>query len=299
MSYNTKLVDVKDFKSYWDLLSPKWKGKIHPRMFASPAPARVTPFVLLSWPISVQRYQQIIGEMDVTCFAIFAKEATGWRGKVWICFFCEADISKQQGLPVDTFGPKVFKEGGGLVQQFGTWLVNRAPHPNAAKVFINWLLSRKGQIALQKLMINTENPRIPCVSIFLKTMCRSEPAPGWHEIPRHRQPEWKEMKPIIDVVNEALKAAGKKMDNPTKIENRGWRVEDSDFRIGAKSERLWRKNEQKLPSGDWGFLFNDCGSRPRATAEKLPGPGILLAGDPMCGSIFPEAFDGVCEILGT
>ena len=25
--YNTKLVDAKDFKSYWDLLNPKWKGK--------------------------------------------------------------------------------------------------------------------------------------------------------------------------------------------------------------------------------------------------------------------------------
>jgi ABC-type Fe3+ transport system substrate-binding protein len=29
-------------------------------------------------------------------------------------------------------------------------LVNRAPHPNAAKVYINWVLSREGQIAWQK-----------------------------------------------------------------------------------------------------------------------------------------------------
>ena len=28
VSYNTKLVDLKEFKSYWDLLNPKWKGKI-------------------------------------------------------------------------------------------------------------------------------------------------------------------------------------------------------------------------------------------------------------------------------
>ncbi|HVO95410.1 MAG TPA: extracellular solute-binding protein, partial [Terriglobales bacterium] len=28
VSYNTKLVHAKDFKSYWDLLAPKWKGKI-------------------------------------------------------------------------------------------------------------------------------------------------------------------------------------------------------------------------------------------------------------------------------
>src|SRR5258706_15017998 len=27
VSYNTKLINPKDFKSYWDLLAPKWKGK--------------------------------------------------------------------------------------------------------------------------------------------------------------------------------------------------------------------------------------------------------------------------------
>jgi ABC-type Fe3+ transport system substrate-binding protein len=29
-------------------------------------------------------------------------------------------------------------------------LVNRAAHPNAAKVLINWFLSREGQMAIQK-----------------------------------------------------------------------------------------------------------------------------------------------------
>ncbi len=28
LGYNTKLVDPGGFKSYWDLLDPKWKGKI-------------------------------------------------------------------------------------------------------------------------------------------------------------------------------------------------------------------------------------------------------------------------------
>ena len=31
-------------------------------------------------------------------------------------------------------------------------LLNRAPHPNAAKVFINWLLSREGQTLFQKVI---------------------------------------------------------------------------------------------------------------------------------------------------
>ena len=30
--------------------------------------------------------------------------------------------------------------------------MNRAPHPNAAKVFINWLLSREGQSLFQRVI---------------------------------------------------------------------------------------------------------------------------------------------------
>ena len=119
--------------------------------------------------------RKLYGEMDVTLFRDY-RQGPDWLavGKFAICFSCDVDVLKQQGLPVDTFGPSVFKEGGGLVQQFGTvTLVNRAPHPNAAKVFINWLLSRKGQIALQKVMRNTAKaPPILCASIFRKTMCR-------------------------------------------------------------------------------------------------------------------------------
>ncbi len=31
-------------------------------------------------------------------------------------------------------------------------LINRAPHPNAAKLFINWYLSREGQMTWQRAM---------------------------------------------------------------------------------------------------------------------------------------------------
>ena len=44
------------------------------------------------------------------------------------------------------------KEGAGLYQQAGSiGLVRRAPHPYTAKVFINWFLSREGQLAFQKI----------------------------------------------------------------------------------------------------------------------------------------------------
>ena len=112
---------------------------------------------------------------------------------------------------MDTFGPKTFKEGGGLVQQFGTiTLVNKAPHPNAARVFVNWLLSRKGQIALQKTLVNSESPpdslRIDIPKDDVPLLSRR--ADGVNYIDTSK-PGWQDMKPVLQIMNEALKAAGK------------------------------------------------------------------------------------------
>jgi iron(III) transport system substrate-binding protein len=213
VSYNTRLVDAKEFKSFWDLLNPKWKGKIISRDIRVPGPGSGNARLFYYLPdVGPSFIRKLYGEMDVTLFRDY-RQGTDWLavGKAAICFFCEADISKQQGLPVDSFGPRVFKEGAGLVQQFGTLgLVNRAPHPNAAKVFINWLLSRKGQITLQKNMLNTENPtdslRIDIPKDDLPILSRRVQGVKYLDTSR---PEWQEMKPILDVMNEALKAAGK------------------------------------------------------------------------------------------
>jgi ABC-type uncharacterized transport system YnjBCD substrate-binding protein len=51
---------------------------------------------------------------------------------------------------VDNFDTALFKEGAPLSTSSGNIaLFNNAPHPNAARVVINWLLSREGQIAYQ------------------------------------------------------------------------------------------------------------------------------------------------------
>ncbi|HEX2226640.1 MAG TPA: ABC transporter substrate-binding protein, partial [Candidatus Binatia bacterium] len=213
VNYNSQLVDAKEFKSYWDLLNPKWKGKIISRDIRAPGPGSGNARLFYYLPdVGPSFIRKLYGEMDVTLFRDY-RQGSDWLavGKAAICFFCEVDVSKQQGLPVDTFGPRVFKEGAGLVQQFGTLgLVNRAPHPNAAKVFLNWLLSRRGQIALQKNMANTENPadslRIDIPKDDVPVLSRRVDGVKYLDTSR---PEWQDMKPILDVMNEALKAAGK------------------------------------------------------------------------------------------
>ena len=213
VNYNSKLVDIKEFKSYWDLLNSKWKGKIEARDIREAGPgAGNTRFFYYHSDLGPPFIRKLFGEMDATLFRDF-RQGPDWlaTGKFSICFFCDVDVLKQQGLPVDTFGPRVFKEGGGLVQQFGTLsFVDRAPHPNAAKVFINWLLSRRGQIALQRSQANAESPadslRIDIPKEDVPFQSRRLDGVRYLDTGR---PEWIEMKRILDVVNEALKAARK------------------------------------------------------------------------------------------
>jgi iron(III) transport system substrate-binding protein len=213
VAFNTKLVNPAEIKSYWDLLNPKWKSKIEVRDIREAGPgAGNTRFFYYHADLGPTFIRKLFGEMDATLFRDF-RQGPDWlaTGKYAICFFCDVDVLKQQGLPVDTFGPRVFKEGGGLVQQFGTLaLINRAPHPNAAKVFINWLLSRRGQIALQQTQVNAESPadslRIDIPKDEVPFQSRRLDGIKYLDTGR---PEWIEMKPILDVVNEALKAAGK------------------------------------------------------------------------------------------
>jgi ABC-type Fe3+ transport system substrate-binding protein len=49
-----------------------------------------------------------------------------------------------------------FKEGTYLTASFGSaMLINKAPHPNAATVFLNWVLGKDGQTAWSKAMGHT------------------------------------------------------------------------------------------------------------------------------------------------
>ena len=61
----------------------------------------------------------------------------------------EVQIAKKQRLPVDVYRSPTSE--GYLSGGWGHLAVmNQAPHPNAATVFANWMLSKDGQLAWQK-----------------------------------------------------------------------------------------------------------------------------------------------------
>jgi ABC-type Fe3+ transport system substrate-binding protein len=159
ISYNTKLAKEDEFKSLWDFVNPKWKGKILARDVTEPGPGNgAMRFFYNSPKVGPEFIKRLFGQMELTLFRD-GRLGVDWlaNGKFAICFFCGSDIYKaaSQGLPVDLFGP--MKEGAGLVSAYGGLVIPKsAPHPNATKVFVNWFLSREGQLTLQRALTSSQ-----------------------------------------------------------------------------------------------------------------------------------------------
>jgi iron(III) transport system substrate-binding protein len=160
LSYNSKLLNPDEIASYWDLLRPKWKGKIlaqDPRAAALPTPV----LILYHRPgLGADFVRRFYTETEMTLFRD-RRQGTNWlaTGKFPLCHLCrEIDKAAQQGLPVDEIPPDKIKEGGTIGGGGSSVLalINRAPHPNAAKVFVNWYLSRQGQMVWQNVMNKKE-----------------------------------------------------------------------------------------------------------------------------------------------
>ena len=155
--YNTAQVNPDEFKSYWDFLNPKWKGRMVVAEPLTGGTQEPLQFMYHHKELGRDYVRRFLTEMDVGVSRDL-RQLLDWlaQGKFALSALQNADRirlwdAKKQGLPVNAFETDKFKEGG-LVGSGGAniALINRAPHPNAAKVFINWLLSREGQSAYQK-----------------------------------------------------------------------------------------------------------------------------------------------------
>jgi ABC-type Fe3+ transport system substrate-binding protein len=156
MAYNTTLVDPKEFTSYWDLVKPKWKGKIAAMDPKLPGfPSGLLQFSYYHPDLGSKFLRQLFGVMNIVV-SREARQLVDWLavGKFAIALApsaSEVQAGMKQGLPLGRFEPRAFKEGIYMRATQGSLsIMNQLPHPNAAKVFINWLLSREGQMAYQK-----------------------------------------------------------------------------------------------------------------------------------------------------
>jgi iron(III) transport system substrate-binding protein len=212
-SYNTQLLDPREFKSYWDFINPKLKGKILSTDIRKVRGAGIPWQFLYYHPeLGPKFIGRLFSEMEPTMTADL-RQGVDWLATGRFSLYIPSQgggiiRAKSQGLPVDQFNPYHFKERANLSSAFGSLaLLNRAPHPNAAKVFVNWFLSREGQTLFQKVISSPGDAR----------NSRRIDVPKDH-IPLHEQrrdkmsyfdtddPDTKDIAPAIKLLDELLAA---------------------------------------------------------------------------------------------
>ncbi len=157
---NTDLVKPAELQSYQDMLNPKWKGKI---LMADPT----IPSAAFAWAQMIglrmmgADYLRRLVDQELTVMRD-ERQLAEWlaRGKNPILVGIKPDpIAELQGLgaPVKEIQAS---EGGFLSTGPGNIAVmNKAVHPNASKVFLNWILSKEGQFIYSKANL-TQSARV-------------------------------------------------------------------------------------------------------------------------------------------
>jgi iron(III) transport system substrate-binding protein len=214
ITYNTKLVNPSEIKSYWDLLNPKWKGRI----------ASVDP--MISGPISAAQIffykhpdlgpeylRRLYSETDLVIVPS-NEQLLDWLSAGKYAFGIGArqvDTAMTQGLPLNQFLPGSLKEGSSVTAYNGTLsFFNRAPHPNAAKVAVNWLLSREGQTA----WLDSNQKTGGLYDSLREDISKEKVSDQARRVKGARflwlKAEWiEELDPIHDIIKKALASAGK------------------------------------------------------------------------------------------
>jgi ABC-type Fe3+ transport system substrate-binding protein len=144
--YNADLVKPGEVTSYDDLLQPKWKDKIG--MFEPRIPSAGQGLwgylMRAKGKEFLQRLadQNLFIQRDGQQIAVALAKGTLAFGLGLSQRFVDPYI--KSGLPIKVLAS--IKEGMGGSNGFGTVAVMaNAPHPNAAKVYLNWLLGKEGQ----------------------------------------------------------------------------------------------------------------------------------------------------------
>ncbi len=144
--YNSNLVQRQEFHSFDDLLNPKWHSKIgmsDPRTPGSGA----SMWSYMREVKGEEFLQKLVGQkLFLTRDLRLLAENTA-KGQVGIAVgiaYAEFLPFIKAGLPVKPLPTP--KEGMYVTTGYGSVVViKNAPHPNAAKLFVNWFLSKEGQ----------------------------------------------------------------------------------------------------------------------------------------------------------
>ncbi|MGH7927753.1 MAG: ABC transporter substrate-binding protein, partial [Candidatus Binatia bacterium] len=162
--YNPGQVKREDVDELHELVDPKWKGKIVTHDPTGPGPgANYYRHIWLSLGAqkATEHFKRIRAHAVIDRDQRRAIESVA-RGKYAMFLAPSSGVLEQlrpRGLKFEVL--EEFKDiGGHMTASFGSLgLMNRAPHPNAAVVFINWLLGKEGQLVWSRA-VNAVSRRV-------------------------------------------------------------------------------------------------------------------------------------------
>lgn len=154
ITINTERVKEGEIKSYKDLLNPKWKGKIVMYDPTRPGTANgMSAFLNGIWGTEklTDYFKQLVKQEPVVTRESRVPLEGVARGKYAIGIAMRNEVIPEFLKIKAPIALVQTVEGGQLGPGAGCLgLVNKRPHPNAAAVFVNWLLSKEGMTLFSK-----------------------------------------------------------------------------------------------------------------------------------------------------
>ena len=162
MAYNTRQVAAADVpKTYDDLLNPKWKGAIAWRADSEVGAGLFIAGVMREMGKQKgEAYLKRLASQAIVNYAGSARALVDRVGegeyKIALEIYAHHPlISKAKGAPLDTQMLDPVPSALSTIQ-----LAKNAPHPNAAMLFIDFVLSKEGQEVLRAAQYLSPNPQV-------------------------------------------------------------------------------------------------------------------------------------------
>jgi iron(III) transport system substrate-binding protein len=148
--YNSDLVSEEEaasLESWQGILDPKWKGKAAVGRWGS-GPSGMVPYFYFFKEKDTGFWDQLLGQQPLLFDSAAVMAERLGAGGVSVAFFAnDGNLSDQRGRGAPIRWRYADPSLAVYLVQF---IAKDAPHPNAAKLWVEWLLSKPGQSVLMK-----------------------------------------------------------------------------------------------------------------------------------------------------